>query len=455
MEESGSKTGSGFWSMIANFKGDKVIWMIVLMLMMFSLLSVFSSTSLLAQQMKTDRLAILKEQILTVALGLGVIWVCYRFVSIRLFETLSQFGFILSLALLVILVGKLNLGFIKSAEINGAQRILKMFGFQIHVYEIVKVAMVMYLAWAVNAFKEDRLWIANYLAGHFKKLEFLASPLAKKIIYIYLPIFITTALILVGGTSSALFIGGIMILTIFVGGVDLKEILILGLFAVLYLGSAVALDKFTDGKVVLSERIHTALHRLNNDDKSNMEILLTEKKNSKKFQDAADQLKQPVSAMIAIKEGGVFGKGPGGSTQRYVVPVIFGDYMFSFIVEEYGLLGALMILLLYSSLIPRGALLAKNCDNYYGKVVLAGLTLTISLQAFMHICINVHLVPQTGQTLPLISHGTSSFLAFCIAFGVILSISRAIHANPKAPRKEEKTVQEETGQTEPLEYNEI
>ncbi len=455
MEESGSKTGSGFWSMIANFKGDKVIWMIVLMLMMFSLLSVFSSTSLLAQQMKTDRLAILKEQILTVALGLGVIWVCYRFVSIRLFETLSQFGFILSLALLVILVGKLNLGFIKSAEINGAQRILKMFGFQIHVYEIVKVAMVMYLAWAVNAFKEDRLWIANYLAGHFKKLEFLASPLAKKIIYIYLPIFITTALILVGGTSSALFIGGIMILTIFVGGVDLKEILILGLFAVLYLGSAVALDKLTDGKVVLSGRIHTALHRLDNDDKSNMEILLTEKKNSKKFQDAADQLKQPVSALIAIKEGGVLGKGPGGSTQRYVVPVIFGDYMFSFIVEEYGLLGALMILLLYSSLIPRGALLAKNCDNYYGKVVLAGLTLTISLQAFMHICINVHLVPQTGQTLPLISHGTSSFLAFCIAFGVILSISRAIHANPKAPRKEEKTVQEETGQTEPLEYNEI
>ena len=246
-----------------------------------------------------------------------------------------------------------------------------------------------------------------------------------------------------------------MILTIFVGGVDLKEILILGLFAVLYLGSAVALDKLTDGKVVLSGRIHTALHRLDNDDKSNMEILLTEKKNSKKFQDAADQLKQPVSALIAIKEGGVIGKGPGGSTQRYVVPVIFGDYMFSFIVEEYGLLGALMILLLYSSLIPRGALLAKNCDNYYGKVVLAGLTLTISLQAFMHICINVHLVPQTGQTLPLVSHGTSSFLAFCIAFGVILSISRAIHANPKAPRKEEKAVQEETGQTEPLEYNEI
>ena len=455
MEDKGSKTGSGFWTMIANFKGDKVIWMIVLMLMMFSLLSVFSSTSLLAQQMKTDRLAILKEQILTVAIGLGVIWFCYRFVSIKVFETLSQFGFILSLGLLVILVGNLNLGFIQSAAINGAQLILKMFGFQIHVYEIVKIAMVMYLAWAVNAFKEDRLWFANFLAGHFKRLEFMASPLAKKILYIYLPIIITTALILVGGTSSALFIGGIMILTIFVGGVDLREIIVLGLVAALYLGAAVFLDKATDGKVVLSGRIHTAMHRLNNDDDTNMQILMTAPKNSKEFQDAADQLKQPVSALIAIKEGGVLGKGPGGSTQRYVVPVIFGDYMFSFIVEEYGLWGALIILLLYSSLIPRGALLAKNCEDYYGKVVLAGLTLTISLQAFMHICINVHLAPQTGQTLPLISHGTSSFLVFCIAFGVILSISRTIHASPKVARKKE-TVPEldETELIEPLEYNE-
>ena len=101
--------------------------------------------------------------------------------------------------------------------------------------------------------------------------------------------------------------------------------------------------------------------------------------------------------------------------------------MFSFIVEEYGLWGALIIIILFASLLARGALLAKNCDNYFAKVVLAGLVLMISLQAFMHMAINVHLVPQTGQTLPLISHGASSFLAFSIAFGIILSISRMIH----------------------------
>jgi len=244
---------------------------------------------------------------------------------------------------------------------------------------------------------------------------------------IYLPVLITTALILKGGTSSALFIGGIMVLTIYIGGVNLKEIAALGAVAALYVVLGVFLYKATDHKVVLSDRIPTMMGRLGNDDNKDMETLLRAAPNTKEFQDAADALKQPVSALLAIKEGGVLGKGPGNSTQRYVVPVLFGDYMFSFIVEEYGLWGALIIIILFASLLARGALLAKNCDNYFAKVVLAGLVLMISLQAFMHMAINVHLVPQTGQTLPLISHGASSFLAFSIAFGIILSISRMIH----------------------------
>jgi cell division protein FtsW len=140
---------------------------------------------------------------------------------------------------------------------------------------------------------------------------------------------------------------------------------------------------------------------------------------------ALDEIRQPYSAKIAVHQGGLLGKGPGGSTQRYVVPDISEDYMFSFIIEEYGILGGLVIIILYLSLLARSAIIVRNCGNdLYAKLSVAGLTLLISGQAFLHICVNVDIGPMTGQTLPLISHGASAFLCFCIAFGIILSFSK-------------------------------
>ena len=143
------------------------------------------------------------------------------------------------------------------------------------------------------------------------------------------------------------------------------------------------------------------------------------------YYQALDEIRQPYSAKIAVHQGGLFGKGPGQSTQRYVVPDISEDYMYSFIIEEYGILGGLVIIILYLSLLARSAIIVRNCGkDLYAKLAVAGLTLLISGQAFLHICVNVDIGPMTGQTLPLVSHGASAFLCFCIAFGVILSISR-------------------------------
>jgi cell division protein FtsW len=105
--------------------------------------------------------------------------------------------------------------------------------------------------------------------------------------------------------------------------------------------------------------------------------------------------------------------------------------MFSFIVEEAGLWGALLLILLYYSLLARGTLVAKQCDKYYDKMIVTGLIILVTGQAFMHMAVNVHLplVPQTGQTLPLVSHGANSFLAFSIVFGILLSISRDAREN--------------------------
>ena len=180
-------------------------------------------------------------------------------------------------------------------------------------------------------------------------------------------------------------------------------------------------------------RIETAISRITNDDDETMQILLESSPNSPEYAAARDELRQPVGALLAIKEGGVMGKGIGNSTQKYVVPVIFGDYMFSFLVEETGILGAIFIILLYFSLLARGTMVAKDCDDYCDKIVVAGLTILVTGQAFMHMMVNVHFpfVPQTGQTLPLVSHGTTSFLVFSAVFGVLLSISRQTYLKMK------------------------
>ena len=215
----------------------------------------------------------------------------------------------------------------------------------------------------------------------------------------------------------------VLILIILIGGVNIREMLVFGAGIVVLAGLLLAGHKTG---LLKSNRIDTAISRITNDDNATMEILLNSRIGSPEYEAARDELRQPIGAQLAIKEGGIFGKGIGNSTQKYAVPVIFGDYMFSFIVEETGFLGAIFIILLYFSLLARGSLVAKDCDDYFDKIVVAGLSILVTGQAFMHMMVNVHfpLVPQTGQTLPLVSHGTTSFLVFSAVFGILLSISR-------------------------------
>ena len=174
----------------------------------------------------------------------------------------------------------------------------------------------------------------------------------------------------------------------------------------------------------LFDRIGTAISRIGNDTDYER-MFLEARPGSTDYQTALDKIRQPYSAKIAIHQGGLIGKGPGQSTQRYVVPDMSEDYMFSFIIEEYGLLGAILVIFLYVSLLARSSLVARNCGkDLYAKLSVAGLSLLITGQAFLHMFVNADIGPMTGQTLPLISHGNSAFLCFSLAFGVILSISR-------------------------------
>ncbi len=396
--------------------------MIVLILIMISVLAISSSTSLLAIQQHTTRSAIIREQLVMSALGLGLIIGIYNIKRIGILKFLSQFGFMISLLMLLCLAVRINIpGVLKAQEINGAVRSLSLFGFQLHVFEFVKVFMIMYLAWAVNAYNEDKFTIANALAKT-KNFAFMGKDFWKKATYIYAPIGIVCLFLMDGSMSSTLFIGFIMLATIMIGGISIKDMALLISAVALIVAAGYGIHKVSGGEVF--KRFATAESRIAEFFEDPEEELMKHKRGTIEFQEELDNVRQPISAKVAVAEGGLFGKGPGKSTQKYIVPVMFGDYMFSFIVEEYGLWGALIILMLYGSLLSRGSLVAKSCDSLYAKMVVAGLTVLISGQALMHILISVDLGPMTGQTLPMISHGNSAFLAFSLAFGIILAISR-------------------------------
>ena len=399
-----------FWNFIDSLEGDKVVWIIALLLMLFSILCMFSSTSRLLEN-NQSRLDIVKSQIILVGMGIVLLIICYNIKNIALIRWCSKWGFLISFVLLAVLLSRISTPFLKSIEINGARRIIQVAGFQVHVFEVVKVAMVMYLAWAMDARAKGSLKL-------FKDKDML-----QKIFYIYGPALLTTIMIVPGSNSSALFIGAMMFITILLGGGEIKDLAVFALACVLTLGLCVAIYNISDGKVM--GRIGTGISRIFESEDWEARVIES-RVGSHEYSEALDKIRQPYSAKIAINEGKIFGKGPGQSTQRYVVPDISEDFMFSFIIEEYGLIGGIFIILLYMSLLARSSLIVRNCgkNDQFGKIAVAGLTLLIVFQAFMHIFVNTDIGPMTGQTLPLVSHGSSAFLCFSLAFGIILSISR-------------------------------
>ena len=425
------KKQNAFVALIGSFEGDKMVLMTALLLIVASILALSSSTSLLAVQEHTTRGAIIQEQMLVAAAGVVLIFICYSLRNMLVFRIAGQLGFLLSFLLLILLNLHVNLGFVRALYINHAYRSLLFFGHMpVHVFEFTKLFMILYISWAVDTYKKDRFILANALA-ETKHFAFMGTDFAKKAFYIYAPILIVCGMVVFGSMSSAIFIGLVLGATILVGGIKAKEMILLILFGALLLLGAIAVHKVRGEND--TSHIGAALDRLG----SNPEEELAQAKGTAQFQDVLDRVRQPISAKIAVKEGGIFGKGAGKSTQKYVVPVIFEDYMFAFIIEEYGIIGALIVMILYCSLLARGSLIARNCSDVFSKTVIAGLVMLISGQAMLHMMVNVGLGPLTGQSLPMISHGNTSFVIFSLAFGVILSISRM------ARRKVEKDIAKE------------
>ena len=186
------------------FKGDKIILMVALLLMLISIIAVFSSTTLLAGK-SGDRVSIVRDQLVSVGLGLGVMAGCYFGIrKTGIFRFFSQFGFIVALAFLCILMFKIPNPIFEFSEKVNARRVLLFHGMQIHVFEIVKVVMVMYVAWAVAGFKEGRFKLLKSFAEKNPAFSFLGKDITLEIVYIFIPMAITIGLVVRGSNSAAI-----------------------------------------------------------------------------------------------------------------------------------------------------------------------------------------------------------------------------------------------------------
>lgn len=419
------KKAFGFDNLIDWLEGDRIIWIIVFAIIMFSIVGMASSTSLLAKLNSASRFDYAIQQVYISFGGLVLIWLICKFGRVGILKFLSRLGFIGSALLLILLDSHFQgIPFLTPVETqpgSGTWRTIIMFGVPVMVYEVVKVAMVMYLAWALQTLKQKETQLADKLAA-FGWLRFLSTEEGKVMFYVGAPMVIVFLLELAGSNSSAIFLGLVMGFTVIVGKMKFKYIFHLILAGVIALGLVFGMQKITGWKFLT--RVTTAISRVSDFHGDPVKELHKHEPGTLAFQRILDSSKQVTSAKVAVSTGGLLGKGPGKSTQRYIVSVMYEDYMFSFIIEEYGLLGGMLILMLYGTLLARGSIIVRNCDTVFAKCTVAGLVALISCQALLHILVNVDLIPMTGQNLPMISHGNSSFLCFCIAFGVILSISR-------------------------------
>ncbi len=394
-----------FWKL----KGDRVIWIIVVLFAMFSIAAVFSSSSFLASSRGISKVAIFAEQTKSVLMGFLALFICYL-IPLRFYRTFSFVLYGVSvLMLLMLFVPGLR------AEINGAVRGIKIAGHTFQVFEFAKIGVILYLARALERWGDD--------LADFKQFA----------LKILLPVGAVCLLIMQNSFSSALLIALITFLILFFMNVSFKNLMItVGIVAAAVLLLFLTYHAFYAGR---PERLETSVGKLFNrfgtvegrltahfdKEEENLEGL-----SQREIQQLKDKDRQSENAKVAISEGGIFGKGPGKSTQRYSLSMAFSDFIYAFIVEEYGLIGGFLVILLYLIFLFRCIRLCQRCKATYSSVLIVGLSFLIATQAFLHILVNVRLFPITGHTLPLISHGGTAYLVLSGAFGMILSVNRQL-----------------------------
>ncbi len=354
------------------FKGDPVIWGIMLLLAILSILTVYSAASSLAyRQMQGNTEYYLAKHFLLMLSSLGAMWVAHR-IDYRYYAGLAKLALWISVPLLL-------LTWRHGLTLNEASRWLTIpvINKAFQPSDLAQLALIASLA--------------NMLAKRQRNM----GDLQEAWVPILLWCGVICGLIALTDLSSGLLLFLTCMLLMYIGRVPFSYLVMLAVIGLLV--GSIAMQ--------VGQRGETALSRLKTFTQEELPF-------------------QTEQAYIAIATGGLYGKGPGNSQQRNFLPHPYSDFIYAILVEEYGLIGGVVVVLLYLTLLYRGIRNLSQSNRAYGKFLATGLSFALALQALVNMGVAVGLGPVTGLPLPFVSMGGTSLLFTGIAVGIILSVSR-------------------------------
>ncbi|WHF50722.1 FtsW/RodA/SpoVE family cell cycle protein [Chryseobacterium gotjawalense] len=391
-------------------KGDKVLWSVILLISFFSVFPVYSASSNLEYIVNsgTTTSHLIKHSFFVV-LGLAIM----RGVGYFKYEHIGK----LSSYLLVFTIALLGLTMFSGQTIDGASasRWLKIPGTPIS-FQPSSFAYLMLI-----------IYLCRYLT---KKIKRERLPI-ENIFYIFGPVLLVFGLVAKDNGSTALMILMVSLIVMLIGQLDKKYIFgFVGLSSVM-IGIFMFLALKTD--LIGSNRVHTWMSRVET---------FTKKENQ--IEDEADKAKnyQVMQAKAAIVHGGITGMGPGKSALKQMLPQSASDFIFAIIVEEYGFIGATVLIALYLIMIIRIVMIASKMPAFFGSLLVLSLGTMIFMQLTVNIAVAINLIPVTGQPLPLISYGGTSMLVTYIQLGIILNVSSRIQVYDEEGMGKKQSIEE-------------
>ena len=375
-------------------KGDKVLWSVILLISFFSVFPVYSASSNLEYIVNSGTTTShLIKHTFFVVLGLAIM----RGVGVFKYEHIGK----LSSYLLIFTIALLGLTMVSGQTIDGASasRWLKIPGTPIS-FQPSSFAYLMLI-----------IYLCRYLT---KKIKRERLPI-ENIFYIFGPVLLVFGLVAKDNGSTALMILMVSLIVMVIGQLNKKYIVGFVALSSVVIGIFMFLALKTN--FIENNRVHTWMSRIETFTKKETQI-----------EDEADKAKnyQVMQAKAAIVHGGIAGMGPGKSALKQMLPQSASDFIFAIIVEEYGFIGALVLISLYLIMIIRIVMIASKMPAFFGSLLVLSLGIMIFVQLSVNIAVAVNLIPVTGQPLPLISYGGTSMLVTYLQLGIILNVSSRI-----------------------------
>ncbi len=368
-------------------QGDRIIWMVVIILFVFSMLAVYSASGSLAfKYTNGDTSHYLWKQVMSAIGGILLMYFAHL-INYKYYSRIAQVLWILSIPLLFYTM-------FFGAKINDASRWIKLplIGWTFQTSDMAKLALIMFLARLLTQ-KQEQI-----------------TDFKKSVLPMLIVVIIPVVMIAKDNLSTALILFFTSVFIMFIGRVSLKHLMLLFAGSVCVLGIFLLLlfklpDSMLIGRMATwKSRVET--HFIHKDD--------------------PDDSYQSLQANIAIAKGGLLPNGPGNSTQKNFLPEAYSDFIYAIIIEEYGLIGGVFIILLYLVFLYRCIRIVVKAPKAFGAFLAVGLGVSLVLQAMINMAVAVGLFPVTGVTLPLVSMGGSSVVFTSLAFGIVLSVSRNI-----------------------------